>query len=57
MYESVIDSCDGVDDLTIPIPRKKRYTTRAVISPFGFPPAPYDAVPKVAKRMMMRVEL
>ena len=41
----------------IPIPRKKRYTTSAVSRPLGLPPAPYDAVPRMAKRMMIMVEV
>jgi len=41
----------------IPIPRKKRYTTSAVNSPLGLPPAPYEAVPNMAKRMMIMVDV
>ena len=44
-------------DEDIPIPRKKRYTTSAVSRPLGLPPAPYDAVPRMAKRMMIMVDV
>lgn len=44
----------GASDL--PIPKKKRYATRAASKPDELPPAPYDPAPSAAKRMMMIVD-
>jgi hypothetical protein len=42
--------------MKVPIPKKNRYATSAARRPVGLPPAPYEPVPRVAKRMMIIVD-